>query len=83
MYTERCVWPLRRPLEAMQKLETLQKKLAQEPENTQVQEEINHCNAVVDAMDAYQMDTQIKKVLNGMGFPSETWEKTGGGAFRR
>ena len=70
-------------LEAMQKLETLQKKLAQEPENTQVQEEINHCNAVVDAMDAYQMDTQIKKVLNGMGFPSETWEKTGGGAFRR
>ena len=65
-------------LEAMQKLETLQKKLAQEPENTQVQEEINHCNAVVDAMDAYQMDTQIKKVLNGMGFPSETWEKPAG-----
>ena len=54
------------------------KKLAQEPENTQVQEEINHCNAVVDAMDAYQMDTQIKKVLNGMGFPSETWEKPAG-----
>ena len=52
--------------------------MAQEPENTQVQEEINHCNAVVDAMDAYQMDTQIKKVLNGMGFPSETWEKPAG-----
>lgn len=65
-------------LEAMQKLETLQKQLAADPHNESIQEEINHCNAVIDAMDAYQMDTQIKKVLNGMGFPMDTWKKLAG-----
>lgn len=65
-------------LDAIQKLDALQKELAKAPENLQIQEEINHCNAVIDAMDAYQMDTQIKKVLNGMGFPAETWQKPAG-----
>lgn len=65
-------------LDAMGRLEVLQKKLAVQPENTAIQEEINHCNAVIDAMDGYQMDTQIKKVLNGMGFPADTWEKMAG-----
>lgn len=65
-------------LDAMQKLETLQRQLAADPHNAAVQEEINHCNAVIDAMDAYQMDTQIKKVLNGMGFPMDTWQKLAG-----
>lgn len=65
-------------LEAMQKLEILQKQLAAHPQEQEIQEQINHCNAVIDAMDAYQMDTQIKKVLNGMGFPAQTWEKLAG-----
>ncbi len=65
-------------LEAMQKLEILQKRLAAYPQEQEIQEQINHCNAVIDAMDAYQMDTQIKKVLNGMGFPAQTWEKLAG-----
>lgn len=65
-------------LEAMQKLEILQKQLAVHPQEQEIQEQINHCNAVIDAMDAYQMDTQIKKVLNGMGFPAQTWEKLAG-----
>lgn len=65
-------------LEAMQKLEILQKQLAAYPQEQEIQEQINHCNAVIDAMDAYQMDTQIKKVLNGMGFPAQTWEKLAG-----
>lgn len=63
---------------AMQRMEILQKQLAKEPDNVSVQEEIAQCNAVIDAMDAYQMDTQIKKVLNGMGFPAETWTKQAG-----
>ena len=63
---------------AMQRMELLQKQLAKEPDNVSVQEEIAQCNAVIDAMDAYQMDTQIKKVLNGMGFPAETWTKQAG-----
>ena len=65
-------------LQAMQTLETLQKKLAEYPQDVAVQEEITRCNAVIDSMDAYQMDTQIKKVLNGMGFPAPTWEKAAG-----
>ena len=65
-------------LTAMERLETLQKELAVHPENQRIQEDINHCNAVIDAMDAYQMDTQIRKVLNGMGFPAETWQKPAG-----
>lgn len=63
---------------AMHRMEILQKQLAKEPDNVSVQEEIAQCNAVIDAMDAYQMDTQIKKVLNGMGFPAETWTKQAG-----
>ena len=65
-------------LEAMERMERLQKQLAAAPDDVQVQEEITRCNAVIDAMDAYQMDTQIKKVLNGMGFPAETWTKLAG-----
>ena len=65
-------------LQAMQQLETLQKQLAAMPQDTAVQQAIDHCNAVIDAMDAYQMDTQIKKVLNGMGFPADTWQKPAG-----
>ena len=65
-------------LEAMQRMEMLQKELARDPHNGEVAEEITRCNAVIDAMDAYQMDTQIKKVLNGMGFPADTWNKAAG-----
>ena len=65
-------------LEAMQKMEELQRRLAADPHNAALTEEIAHCTAVVDAMDAYNMDTQIKKVLNGMGFPSDTWTKLAG-----
>jgi len=65
-------------LQAMTDLEQLQKRLAQDPQDTAIQEAITHCNAVIDAMDAYQMDTQIRKVLNGMGFPADTWKKPAG-----
>lgn len=61
-------------LQAMEKLEQLQKKLAQD-HGPELEEQITHCTAVIDAMDAYNMDTQIKKVLNGMGFPADTWSK--------
>ena len=65
-------------LDAMQKMDDLQRRLAADPHNTALTEEIAHCTAIVDAMDAYNMDTQIKKVLNGMGFPAETWAKLAG-----
>ena len=59
-------------LDAMQEMDALQKQLAADPHNAELTEKIAHCTAVIDAMDAYNMDTQIKKVLNGMGFPADT-----------
>lgn len=65
-------------LDAMAELETLQKQLAADLHNTAITDKITACNAEIDAMDAYNMDTQIKKVLNGMGFPADTWKKKAG-----
>ena len=65
-------------LDAMAELETLQKQLAADLHNTAITDKITACNAVIDAMDAYNMDAQIKKVLNGMGFPADTWKKKAG-----
>lgn len=65
-------------LDALARMDTLQAQLAHTPDDAALTEEITHCTAVVDAMDAYNMDTQIKKVLNGMGFPAETWQKPAG-----
>ena len=65
-------------LDAMARLETLQKQLAAAPDDAAVAAGIEHCTAVIDAMDAYNMDTQIRKMLSGMGFPADTWQKTAG-----
>ena len=70
-------------LDAMAELETLQKQLAADLHNTAITDKITACNAVIDAMDAYNMDTQIKKVLNGMGFPADTWKKKAGPQKRK
>lgn len=64
-------------LQAMAELEQLQKQMAQ-AHGPEVEEQMTRCTAVIDAMDAYNMDTQIKKVLNGMGFPADTWSKKAG-----
>ena len=67
-------------LAALAEQETLQKRLATatETERPGIEAAIAHDMAVIDAMDAYNMDTQIKKVLSGMGFPSDTWQKKAG-----
>ena len=65
-------------LDAMERMESLQHRLAAEPDSGEIAEQIARCNALIDAMDAYNMDTQIKKVLNGMGFPADTWKKRAG-----
>ena len=62
-------------IQAMDRMQALQKQLAVDPG---VESEITRCMAIIDAMDAYNMDTQIKKVLNGMGFPATTWQKRAG-----
>lgn len=66
-------------LAAMAEQEALQKQLAAEPQNAAaLTERIAACTAVLDAQDAYNMDTQIKKVLAGMGFAAGEWEKRTG-----
>ena len=65
-------------LDAMERMESLQHRLAAEPDSGEIAEQIARCNALIDAMDAYNMDNQIKKVLNGMGFPTDTWKKRAG-----
>ena len=65
-------------LDAMERMESLQHRLAAEPDSGEIAEQIARCNALIDAMDAYNMDTQLKPVLNGMGFPADTWKKRAG-----
>ncbi|MCI6640190.1 MAG: ABC-F family ATP-binding cassette domain-containing protein [Pygmaiobacter massiliensis] len=62
-------------LQAMEELRQLEAQLAAEPENQQLLARHAQASAIIDAQDAYQMDVQIKNVLSGMGFGSETYEK--------
>ncbi len=62
-------------LEAMGRMQVLEKKLAVGPERQDLLDEHARLSAVVDAMDGYNMDIQIKKVLSGMGFGPDTYEK--------
>ena len=62
-------------LEAMAQMQILEKKLAAAPHNTELLEQHAALSAVIDAADGYHMDIQIKKVLSGMAFGPETYEK--------
>ena len=62
-------------LEAMAQMQILERKLEQAPNDPQLLEQHAQLSAVVDAADGYNMDIQIKKVLSGMGFGPETYDK--------
>ena len=65
-------------LDAMARMQVVEKQLALHPEadgREELLEEHAHLSAVVDAADGYNMDIQIKKVLNGMAFGPETYDK--------
>ncbi len=61
-------------LNAMQKIEEIEYKLQTE-ENEELLTEHDALTAFIEAKDGYQIDVQIKKVLNGMNFPSTTYDK--------
>ncbi len=67
-------------LAAMTEQEALQRQLvgAAPAAAQDLTARIAACTAVIDAQDAYNMDTQIKKVLSGMAFPAGEWEKRTG-----
>ncbi len=62
-------------LDAMAQMEMLQRKMEHIQSEELLQQHAD-LQAVVDAADGYNMDVNIRKVLNGMGFPQETWEKS-------
>lgn len=62
-------------LDAMAQMEMLQRKMEHVPSEEILQQHAD-LQAVVDAADGYHMDVNIRKVLNGMGFPQDTWEKS-------
>ncbi len=62
-------------LDAMAQMQVVEKKMAAHPADPALLEQHAALQAVVDAADGYNMDVNIKKVLSGMGFPQDTWEK--------
>ena len=62
-------------LDAMARMQVLEKKMAASPHAPALLEEHAALQSVIDAADGYNMDVNIKKVLSGMGFAQDSWEK--------
>lgn len=62
-------------IQAMAQMHILDQKLSIAPTDEKLLAEHGRLSAVVDAMDAYNMDVEIRKVLNGMDFGPKTYEK--------
>ena len=62
-------------LDAMQEMQALEKRMEQGEHDEALLERHDRLQSIVDAADGYHMDTQIKKILNGMAFAPETYEK--------
>lgn len=63
-------------LDAMNRMQLLEKKLEKDPHDQDILAEHARLSAVIDAADGYNMDVNIKKVLSGMGFGPETYQKS-------
>lgn len=62
-------------LDAMARMQVVERKMAAAPEDPALLEEHAALQSVIDAADGYNMDVNIKKILSGMGFPQDSWEK--------
>ena len=63
-------------LAALAEMREVEAKLVGNPHDESLIARHARLLAVVDAADGYNMDTQIKKILNGMAFPAETYDKS-------
>ena len=63
-------------LDAMDEMKRLERQMAECPGDHMLLERHAQLSAVVDASDGYNMDTQIKKILNGMAFPVPDYQKS-------
>lgn len=62
-------------LDAMAEMERVEREMEARPGDAALLERHAALSAAVDAADGYHMDTQIKKILNGMAFPAKDYEK--------
>ena len=62
-------------LDAMAQMQILERRMAAQPDNAYLLAQHDALQNIVDAADGYNMDVNIKKVLSGMGFAQDTWEK--------
>ena len=62
-------------LDAMAQMQVLERRMAANPEDASLLAQHDQLQNIVDAADGYNMDVNIKKVLSGMGFPQDTWQK--------
>ena len=62
-------------LDAMAQMQIVERRMAAEPGSEELARRHAELQAIVDAADGYNMDVNIKKVLGGMGFAQETWQK--------
>ena len=67
---------VRSVLDAMDEMKRLERQMAECPDDHMLLERHAQLSAVVDAADGYNMDTQIKKILNGMAFPAPDYQKS-------
>ena len=63
-------------LDAMDEMKRLERQMAECPDDHMLLERHAQLSAVVDAADGYNMDTQIKKILNGMAFSAPDYQKS-------
>lgn len=62
-------------LDAMGELQIIERKMAAYPHDEAALQRHAELQAIIDAGDGYNMDVNIKKVLSGMGFAQDTWQK--------
>ena len=63
-------------LDAMDEMKRLERQMAECPDDHMLLERHAQLSAVVDPAYGYNMDTQIKKILNGMAFPAPDYQKS-------
>lgn len=63
-------------LDAMAEMERVERQMERRPDDAALLERHAALSAAVDAADGYHMDTQIKKILNGMAFPAKDHGKS-------
>lgn len=63
-------------LDAMEQMKRVERQMERSPDDAALLERHAALSAAIDAADGYHMDTQIKKILNGMAFPAKDYAKS-------